>query len=312
MILVTGGSGFLGSNLVSELLDKGFEVCATYNRRKNLDDNSFKQFHLNLEEKFDISKTLACVDTVVHCAGLAHETTVSSEHSRYLAVNHQGTIRLLQQCITANVRHFIFLSSVKVIGEKSIKGFPFSDHTSEEPISSYAQSKLLAERDIINIASRHDIRVSTIRPPLIYGKNVGGNFKSLHTLIKTGFPLPFASFDNNLKSLVYVGNLTDFIITLVKSAHIGNSTYLVSDDHDLSTRSIVEHMASALEMRLFLFPAPIWSLRLGLFLVGKSQGLDKMLSTLQVDISKTKNSLNWSPPYGVNDAFKASFLSKND
>ncbi len=177
----------------------------------------------------------------------------------------------------------------------------FDTPRAEDP---YGISKYEAEQQLLELGKETGMEIVIIRPPLVYGKGVKANFYSLMELVDKGFPLPFRSIKNNKRSLVSVYNLVDLIKVCIEHPKAANQVFLASDDHDLSTAEIVALMAKVQGKKNVALPVPLWCFKLVGKFFNKADVVDRLTGSLQLDISHTKNTLNWAPPYSVEHGFK--------
>jgi nucleoside-diphosphate-sugar epimerase len=242
---------------------------------------------------------------VVHTAARVHvmEGGEFDPLTEYQRVNVQGTRRLAKQAVTAGVKRFVFISSIKVNGEITPPDQSFSSEGGATPQDPYGISKLEAELALYEIAKETDMEVVIIRPPLVYGPKVRANFQALMRVVGRGVPLPLGSI-NNRRSLVGLDNLVDFILICVKHPAAANQTFLVSDGEDMSTAELVRRMARAMGRPARLFPVPVWLLQLVAARLGKREVVQRLCSNLQVDISKARSLLGWEPPVSVDEGLR--------
>tara|TARA_R110002033_G_scaffold50687_2_gene97819 strand:+ start:525 stop:1487 length:963 start_codon:yes stop_codon:yes gene_type:complete len=317
-IVLTGMSGFVGQALLPRLLNKEYNVRAAV---RNLNKTLAGQVSLfpidNICKNQNWKIVVTGADTVIHCAARVHimDDSSSSPLGEFREVNTYGTLNLAQQAADAGVKRFIFISSIKVNGESTEPRFPFKPDDTFIPIDPYGLSKYEAEMGLRKIAQETGMEIVIIRPPLVYGPGVKANFASLLNLVFKGLPLPFGFITTNKRSLVSVTNLTDLIMTCIEHPKAGNQVFLVSDDNDVSTASMVSHMSKALGKSSRLLPVPLWCYRLVGKLTGKTGIVDRLLGSLQVDITHTKKTLGWVPPQTLEQGFKetaeAFILNKN-
>jgi len=222
----------------------------------------------------------------------------------YRKVNLEATLNLAKQAIKAGVKRFVFVSSIKVNGERSPLGKPFKHGDISNPLDDYGVSKSEAELQLIELSNATGLEVVVIRPTLVYGPGVKANFGALMNLVAKGIPLPFGYINQNKRSLVSVVNLVDLIITCIDHPKAANQVFLVSDDYDVSTSEMVREMAKALEKPSWQLPIPIWCYKLAGKLFKKSDVVDRLTGSLQVDIFHTKETLGWKPPQTLQDGFK--------
>lgn len=219
-------------------------------------------------------------------------------------VNVEGTLNLAKQAAETGVRRFVFVSSVKVNGEGTAAGHPFTASDTAAPQDPYGISKMEAEQGLCQIAADTGMEVVIVRPPLIYGPGVKANFASLMRAVQRGIPLPLASVTHNRRSFVALDNLVDLLITCIDHPAAANQTFLVSDGEDLSTADLLRRLGQAMEKPARLIPVPPSLLQVGANLLGKGDMAQRLLGNLQVDISHTRNTLNWHPPISVDEGLR--------
>ena len=231
------------------------------------------------------------------------DETIDSPLEQYRLVNTAGALNLARQAADNRVKRFVFISSVKVNGEYTQPGQPFVEQISELPTDPYGISKWEAEQQLRLLAEETGMEVVIIRPPLVYGPGVKANFLSMLNWVYRRVPLPLGRI-NNQRSMVFIDNLADLILTAVTHPKAANQTFLVSDDHDVSVTELLREISDCMNVRSALIPIPQSMLCIGLFLVGKGNVAQKLTSSLQVDMKKTKACLNWSPKYSFHDGIK--------
>jgi nucleoside-diphosphate-sugar epimerase len=245
------------------------------------------------------------VDVVVHTAARVHmmADTVADPLAEFRRVNVEVSLRLAREAAAVGVRRFVFISSVKVNGEASLAGQPFTEQDAVGPQDDYGISKMEAEQGLRQIAADTDMEVVIIRPPLVYGSGVRANFAALMRAVQRGWPLPLGAVQNK-RSLVALDNLVDFIITCINHPQAANQTFLVSDGQDLSTTDLVRGMAHAAGVPARLLPVPVGALQAGATLLGKGDAVQRLCGNLQVDISKARSLLGWAPPVSVEEGLR--------
>lgn len=300
-VLITGGNGFVGKYLADWLKSYGsYQVMCAARSHQRTGSNFL---YLDLESDFELVSDLAGVDVLVHCAARVHvmNDAASDQLTEYRRVNTEATLRLAKQAAKAGVKRFVFLSTIKVNGEQTPEGKPFTADISSPPSDPYGLSKYEAEQGLMAIAKDSGMEVVIIRPPLVYGPGVKANFAAMINLVSKGLPLPLGSI-NNRRSFVYIGNLVDLIVTCLSHQQAANQAFLVSDDHDVSTPDLLRLIAKAMGKPSRLIPVPeLWLLRLTT-VIGKPGIGERLCGSLQVDITKTKTCLGWQPPYTLDDA----------
>jgi nucleoside-diphosphate-sugar epimerase len=227
--------------------------------------------------------------------------------AEYRKVNVDGTLNLARQAAAVGVKRFIFISSIKVNGEKTRPGQAFFADDIPAPEDYFGVSKTEAEQGLVELAKESNMEIVIIRPTLVYGPHVGGNFATLIKAVQKDWPLPLGSIDNK-RSLVALDNLVDLISTCVDHPQAANQVFLAADGDDLSTTELLQRLAYAMgrTSRLIRFLAVL--LNLGAMLFGKKAMADRLLGSLQVDISKSADLLGWEPPLTVETGFQQCVL----
>lgn len=303
-ILITGYSGFVGSHLLGAL--DSLENVNLLGRSAPAKCN--KHLKASIDAQSDYSSVLDRVDVVVHIAARVHvmSDTAANPLEEFRAVNTEGTLNLAKQAVASGVKRFIFVSSIKVNGESTTGKEAFSAKDKPNPEDPYGMSKAEAEEQLLALGKETGLEVVIIRPPLVYGEGVKANFASLMKLVGKGLPLPFRAINRNRRSLVSVYNLVDLIKVCIDSPAAADQTFLVSDDYDLSTAEMVALMAKVQGKVNLSLPVPVFCFNLAGEVFGKQSVVDRLIGSLQVDISHTKKTLNWQPPYSVEEGFKLS------
>lgn len=307
MILVTGATGFVGSALVARLVDDGVPVRAAVRR-----DSAVGTFKVETVKVADLTAdadwqaAVRGVDTVIHAAARVH---VMSDDAidplmEFRRINLHGTLRLAQQAADAGARRFVFVSTVKVNGEATMPGEPFSADGVPAPMDPYGISKMEAEQELRKLATQTGMEVVIVRPPLVYGPGVKANFRALMRMVARRLPLPLGGIRSNRRSMVALENLVDLLVTCVHHPAASNQTFLVSDDEDLSTTQLLQRMGQAMGKPARLLPVPVSWLEGGAAMLGRASIAQRLCGSLQVDISKTKRTLGWVPPVTVDEGLR--------
>jgi nucleoside-diphosphate-sugar epimerase len=259
---------------------------------------------LNADE--DWSSVLDEQQVVIHAAARAHvmKDEVADPLSEYRRVNVDGTLNLARQAAAAGVKRFIFISSIGVNGNSNIR--PFTENDTPNPAECYARSKWEAEQGLWEIHRDSGMEVVIIRPPLVYGRGAPGNFGSLIRWVEKGVPLPLGAVKNQ-RSLVSLDNLVDLIIACLDHPAAANEVFLAGDGEDLSTTELLRGVGKAMGKPARLIPVPESMLMAGATLLGKKAIAQRLLGSLQVDISKARELLGWEPPISVEEGLRRCF-----
>jgi UDP-glucose 4-epimerase len=294
-ITITGTTGFVGSALLPAL--------SQHHQTRPITRAEFG----DLLPTTDYTAALTHADVVIHLAARVHimHDTAAEPLEAFRRTNTAGTLNLARQAATAGVRRFIYLSSIKVNGEHTQPGQPFTADNTLTPLAldPYAQSKQEAEQALHQLALETGMEVVIIRPPLVYGPGVKANFLSMMRWLHKGIPLPLGSIHNH-RSLVALPNLIDLITTCIDHPAAANQTFLVSDGEDLSTTDLLRRLGDALGKPARLLPIPQAWLETTLTLLGKRAIAQRLCGSLQIDLSHTRNTLGWTPPISVDAALR--------
>ncbi len=307
VVLVTGGSGFIGRAVQWRLLRDGMTHVRAATRRPVTDTPPGVDAVIvgGLEATTDWATALRSVDVVVHTAARVHvmRERAMDPLAEFRRVNVAGTVALGRQAAAAGVRRFVFISSIKVNGEQTLTGRPYRPEDVPAPVDPYGVSKREAEDGLRAIASETGMEVVIIRPVLVYGPGVKGNFRSMMHWLSKGVPLPLGAVHNQ-RSLVALDNLVDLIATGASHPSAANQIFLVSDGEDVSTTDLLRRTAAALGGSARLIPVPSPMVRAACRLLGRPDVAQRLCDSLQVDMSRTRELLGWSPPLRVNDALR--------
>ena len=309
LVVVTGASGFVGSSLSTSLAAAGFRVrvAVRAGTPAELPGCSLVERAIlgDVSASTGWFSVLTNVDCVVHCAARAHlmHETAGDALAAYRSVNVDGSHRLAEQAAAAGVRRLVYLSSIKVNGEKTTHGAPFLFSDTPAPEDAYAISKWEAEQALWEISAKTGLEVVVVRPPLVYGPGVKGNLARLLKLVRSGLPLPLGALQNK-RSLIGLDNLVDLLIRCVEHPAAAGQTFLVSDGEDLSTPDLIRQIAEAMGRPARLFSVPVSLLRLACGAPGKRAEIDRLVGSLQIDSSHTQRVLGWTPPVSIEEGIR--------
>jgi nucleoside-diphosphate-sugar epimerase len=306
-VAVTGATGLVGQALVLALSARGYLPRAIVRAADRVfNPSNFETVTVSgIDSQTDWAAAFSAVECVVHCAGLTHLTRDIEPDSlqAYRTTNTEGTSRLAENAVECGVKRLIFLSSIKVNGEQTSKGVLLNASDTPNPEYPYGISKWEAEQALFEISLRTGLEVVIIRPPLVYGPWVKGNFLIMLKWLYSGIPMPLGAVENK-RSLVGIDNLVDLIIKCTDHPAAANQTFLVSDGQDLSTTDLLLNLGVALRKPARLFPVPTSLLWNTSQLIGKKAFATSLLGNLQVDISKTRELLDWNPAISFNEGFQ--------
>jgi nucleoside-diphosphate-sugar epimerase len=299
-LLVTGASGFVGAALCQALLARDIPFIPCVRKPLSTLLPGLATFETgDLSGPVDWVPALAGCSVVVHLAARVHmmrEQTADPD-AVYRAMNVDATMRLAQQAAEQGVRRFIYVSSVKVNGERTLDR-PFRADDPPAPEDAYGRSKLAAELALQAWAAKTGTELVIVRPPLVYGPGVRANFLRLMQLVKSGVPLPLGGIRNS-RSMVALGNLVHFLVLCASHPGAADATWMVSDNRDLSLPELITLIATAMGRPARLLPVPAGLLSAGAGLLGHRAAAGRLLDSLQVDVSPALDRLGWKPPLDV-------------
>ncbi|MDH4164143.1 MAG: SDR family oxidoreductase [Nitrospirota bacterium] len=306
-VLVTGATGFIGKALlVRAAADTGLQVRGAFRQLSSSFPSGIETVVVgDLSRDTDWKTAVKGVDAVVHTAARVHimHDSTSDPISEFRRINVEGTLNLARQASLSGVRRFIYLSSIKVNGERTTQDRPYAADDIPAPVDPYGITKLEAELGLRELGQKTGMEVVIIRPPLVYGPEVKANFYRLLRIVQKGYPLPLSRV-NNQRSLIYLGNLIDAILTCLRHPRAAAQIYLVSDGEDISTPELIRKVASALECPARLLPFPPSVIGLAGKIAGKTDAVDRLLGSLRVDSTKIRRELGWSPPFTLEQGLK--------
>lgn len=302
-VLVTGANGFVGRAACLRLRADGLAVVAAIRQP----DGSIGAVPVgDIDGDTDWTSALADVHSVLHLAARVHVMNERSADplAEFRRVNVQGTLRLAQQAVQAGVKRLVYVSSVKVNGEQTEPGRPFTATNVPAPVDPYGISKFEAEQGLRALAQATGLELVIVRPPLVYGPGVGGNFARMVRWLRRGVPLPLGLATANRRSLVALDNLVDLLATCLVHPAAAGETFLVSDGEDLSTTELIRRLATALDLRARLLPVPPVILQAAASALGRVELAQRLLGSLQVDTAATQRVLQWEPVLTVDEALR--------
>lgn len=309
-VLVTGANGFIGRALCAHLQQGGYQVVAAVRRPCGLVNELVVD-----EDDAAWAQALPGCDVVVHLAGRAHvmhEEAVDPLPA-FRAANVDASVRLALLAVRAGVRRFVFMSSIKVNGERTSLDCPFTPNDMPMPEDAYGVSKWEAEQALQSIAQTSQMELVVIRPPLVYGPGVKGNFSRLIQWVRAGVPMPLGAVHNK-RSMVALDNLVAFTAlcaNFADSPKAARQVFLVSDGDDVSTTELLHRVARAYECKARLLSVPAGFLTTAARLMGRSAFAERLLGSLTLDTSKAHELLGWQPSVSMGDQLKSMVNSKN-
>ena len=313
-ILITGASGFVGKVVCDRLASTYPLFTSIYAVYRNPEILNPATIHPkitplishSLDDLASNTEILSKIDCIIHLAARVHQMKdkASDPLTAFRAINTTATYNLAKAAAQAGIQRFIYLSSIKVHGEETEKTSYYTELDQLYPQDPYGISKWEAENQLVQLAHETKLEVVIIRPPLVYGPNVKANFLQMIRTIKKRIPLPLGAIRNQ-RSLVYVENLADAIICSAIHPNAANQIFLVSDGEDVSTSNLIRKIAKALRCSPRLLPIPVFWLKLLGKLISKSAPIDRLTGSLVVDSRKIRTTLNWIPPYTLDQGLQA-------
>lgn len=306
IVLVTGATGFIGSHLCPSLENQGWLVRRAVRKQSATSSDVYIG---SIGPDTDWNFALSGVNTVVHLAARVHNHSSSRDKNAYISLNTDGTLRLASSCAQAGVRHFVFLSTILVNGTTTDERLPFRESDPPAPKSIYAITKAAAEYGLSDLARSTSMKITVIRPPLVYGKGVSGNFRTLLRAVKSHIPLPFGAIRNQ-RGFIFVGNLVSFIEHRLEHAEDSFEVFQVADPQQVSTPEFITQLAAALGIATHLVPAPRLLLKILFSLTGRSEAYDSVARSMVIDTRKALNT-GWRAPFTLAEGLSRSTIAQN-
>ena len=299
-IAITGANGFIGNNLFNFFIKNNINAIKL-SREKNSNGKFTNNFFFGTKNNHKLEN----IDTVIHCAARVHKFRENKyiAEDLYKESNVFCTKKLAEEAIKKGVKKFIFLSSIKVNGEKTTESHLFNEKSKENPQDIYAKTKLEAEKVLLSLQENNQLKVIIIRPPLVYGPGVGANFRSMMWAINKEIPLPFKK-NKNKRSFIFIDNLIAFIYECCINDSFKNQIFTISDNNDLSTSELIKKINFYMKKDGKQFCINKKVIKLFLKLFNKEKTYDKLFNSLQIDPIESFKAMNFIPPYSVDYGIK--------
>lgn len=303
-ILVTGSTGFIGKQLVEYLIkDRNYKIWEIERKEKDFKRKDNYIYVDSFKSKFNIVDELKKIDCIIHLAALAHNN--NHEKKEIFEINVKSVEKIIQQALEANVKKFIFLSTVKVYGETSDQ-VKFDESSKTNPKTFYAKAKLKAEEKLIALLKDKPLKYTIIRSPLVYGYGLKGNLKKLISLIEWNMPIPLVN-ENNSRSFLAIDNLNHFIHSCINSNKSNNKIYCLSDGNDISLERLIEMVSTVKNKKINTLKINKKFLYYVFKMIGKERTFHSLYSSLKINPNKAIKEMEWEPTLNIESAFKKYF-----
>ena len=309
-ILVTGANGFVGEALCSEAAARGLHVTGVTRNERLALPGCDKNFVISsLDDQTDWGTALEGIDVVIHLAARVHvmQDQAASPLLEFRRVNTMGTEHLARCAAASGVKRLVYVSSIKVNGEATLPDDIYTESSPPQPCDPYGISKWEAEQRLHEVARETGLEVVVVRPPLVYGPKVKGNFLQMLKAVDRSIPLPLKAVANQ-RDLLFVGNLVDALLLCASHPDATGNTYLLSDGEAISTPGLLQRLASALDKPSRLLRIPPGLLHAAGKLLGISAQLDRLLGSLRIDSGKIRRELSWKPPFTLQQGLQATAM----
>lgn len=305
-LLVSGANGFVGQELCREGTRRGMRIKGATRSACLLPAGTEQVVTGSVDEKTAWHNALQGVDVIIHLAARVHvlQEDTANPLAEFRRVNVAGTERLARAAAASGVKRLVYVSSIKVNGEATMAGQCYSELDEPAPQDPYGISKWEAEQALHRVAREIGLEIVIVRPPLVYGPGVKGNFAQMLRVLATGIPLPLASITNK-RSLIFLENLVDALLCCATHPVAAGKTYLVSDGEDISTPELLRQLGSGMGRPARLLPCPQSLLKLAGRLFGRAGQIERLVDSLQVDDSRIRRELDWQPPYTLQQGLRA-------
>lgn len=306
-IVVTGANGFIGTVLCQVLVRNRMETVGIIRSQANVPfEGDCIKWLCKMGGDWDVLNGVPAIDTVIHLAGIASGEDDALLHQ----VNVSETLELFCKVCQMGVKRFIFLSTVKVHGERSYE--PFTEKSPFNPITPYARSKFLAEQRLVEANRSAGVDLVILRPPAVYGPGMKGNLLKIMWLLKQGLPICIPN-KTGLRSLIYVDNLVHAILHIITAPFPLQTAFLVSDGHDLDFSELILSLISYMNSQSRIIKCPTWFWQTVGSLPFLGGYIKRATTSLQISPERISQELGWQPVFTVFDALKETsewFLQK--
>lgn len=269
-VLITGSKSFVGTNFISHSKFNKIDEVSLFNYEPGKID--FKEY-----------------DVILHLVAIVHQKATIPE-AEYLRVNRDLTLQVASEARQAGVKQFIFLSTVKVYGAFRTSSEPWNESSDCFPEDAYGRSKYEAEKSLRALEDE-SFTVSIVRTPLVYGEGVRANMKSIVSLVRRSFILPFKDIRNK-RNFTSAENLVAFIDRIIELRASG--TFIAMDKEAISTSDLVKMISENLGKKIFLFKTPGFVICIGMKLIPSF--FDRLYGSYEMDNSETLRVLSFNPP----------------
>ena len=304
---VTGANGFVGNAIVTNLARDSKDVIALVRDTANYSGPSGvkRRVFPELCNNSDFDAAVCGVNVLIHCAARVHimNDTSLDPDAEFRRANVDGTLNLARVAAASGVSRFVYLSSIKVNGESTRPGDFFTADGDANTNDPYGLSKYEAEKGLLTIAEESGMELVIIRPAVVYGPGVKGNVEQMIKAVRQRWPLPFGLVKNR-RSMIGLGNLVDFILLCSIHPAAAGEIFLASDGNDSSLPVILRTIARVFGKRSMVFNLPVGLLKFGFYIFGLKNIHDRIFCSLQIDISKNRELLDWVPRYSMEEEFR--------
>ncbi len=305
-ILITGVTGFVGSNLVKYFSSlKDYSVVGE-SRDVEKAKKQFQRWDIEIVNDYSASllKELK-IDHVIHLSGIAHDLSNRYNTEDYYRVNYEGTKLVYDEFLKSNATKFIFVSSIKAAVDISME--PITEDVVPNPVTDYGKSKLKAEQYIQSCRAISGKHFYILRPCMIHGPGNKGNLNLLYRFVKTGIPFPFGAFENQ-RSFLSIDNFT-FIVEQLLEKEIASGVYHLSDDGFLSTKELYRVITAALGKRASIWSIPKSWIQFVSSIVGKKHLVNKLTEDMMVSNKKILRGLGVRLPVEIKEGIVKTVIS---
>ena len=298
------GRGGVSQDAISSDVTSG---CRERKSDRNEEKQKVNWVRVEELETAEWETMLKGMDAVVHLAARVHQMHDGPDAARlYHQTNVEGTRRLAEAAQQAGVKRFVFVSSIKAMGEETRPGTVWTEETPCRPLDAYGESKLAAEELLLDMHRKSGFPVVILRPPLMYGPGVKGNMASLMNLVARGWPIPVGGMDNR-RSFLGVRNMASAIDAAVSHSAAPGKVFLVSDGAPISTAQLVTAMGDALGKKPLIVSLPGFLWRMGAALPFVGPRVRRLSGSLALSNARLCTELGWKPPFPMIDTLREAF-----
>lgn len=312
-ILITGANGCLGCEIVKLLQNENHKLYLVDRNFSNFNnEDSFEFIKADITNLQVLNSLIGEIDCIIHLAAKVHiKPKTEEDKNEFYEVNYEATKKLYEFALESHVKHFLFISSISVYGDKTES--LVNEESDCNPVSDYAKSKLMAEEEGFRLFETKQLPITVFRLATVFGPNDRGNYGKLISAVRKGC-VPVVGRGESLKPIVYVKDVAEILVLVLFDSNFIGDKFIISEGNYLYN-DIISNIESVFNKKAFKIKIPVFVLKIMNF-IGIGRGIVAKLKTLDssfsVDNSKLKNKLDFKYKYNFTKGLKDSSIYYNE